>query len=409
MHLMWLDDKRKQKITYSDLIKDLNNTTTFHEYIYELNPYSVYKKIIHAMLLGESVTLLDSTFSETEIISLGIDLDVMMDSRSTKQLDIKSHKQLMTDIKPNFSLSLFTSGTTGAPKIITHSLDTLIRNVRTDERFNDNVWAFAYNPTHIAGLQVFYQAFYNKNPMLYMFEESTDNIERLFAEYKITHISATPTFYRTKILPFKGPVNTVQRVTFGGEKIDSIAEERLKSIFPYAQYRNIYASTEAGSLFTTSGEFFTISQRHESVVKILNDELFIHESLLGKSEHLELVDGWYRTGDIVKQESPYRFKFISRKTETINIGGYKVSPYEIEEAILLTNLVQNVRVLSKKSRVIGNILIAEIEKKSDVAEIELETKIRDELSTRLQKWKIPRIYRFVDKIKETRTGKKMRT
>lgn len=405
---MWLDEKRKIKKTYDDLLTDLSTLQSYSKYIHQSDPYIIFKKIIQAMVLGNNITILDSTFSEEEITLLNVEMYRLQEETPTPSLNFKNYLQLTSKISDSFSVSLYTSGTTGVPKKITHSLNTLIRNVRAGERFNDNIWAFAYNPTHIAGLQVFFQAFYNKNPMIYVFEEVSNNIERLFIEQKITHISATPTFYRTKILPFVGSVNSVRRVTFGGEKMDPLAKEKLQSIFPSAQYRNIYASTEAGSLFTTSGEFFTIPERYASLIKIIDNELLVHESLLGDSDHLELVNDWYRTGDIVEQGSVNKFRFISRKTETINIGGYKVSPYEIEEAILATNLIRNVRVRSKKNRITGNILIAEIEKMTESIDIELETKIRHELSKRLQKWKIPRLYKFVDKIEETRTGKKMR-
>ena len=74
--------------------------------------------------------------------------------------------------KSKSKITLFTSGTTGQPKKITHSVLNLFREVRKSEKFKDNIWAFAYNPTHMAGLQVFFQALSNVNPIHNIFEYS---------------------------------------------------------------------------------------------------------------------------------------------------------------------------------------------------------------------------------------------
>ncbi len=47
----------------------------------------------------------------------------------------------------------------------------------------------------------------------------------------------------------------------GGEKYDEALENRLSEIFPNAKIRNVYASTEAGSIFSAKGDVFHISPR----------------------------------------------------------------------------------------------------------------------------------------------------
>jgi len=55
----------------------------------------------------------------------------------------------------SWKIGLYTSGTTGRPKKVYHTFASLTRNVKTGDKYADNVWAFAYNPTHVAGVQVF--------------------------------------------------------------------------------------------------------------------------------------------------------------------------------------------------------------------------------------------------------------
>jgi acyl-coenzyme A synthetase/AMP-(fatty) acid ligase len=92
----------------------------------------------------------------------------------------------------------------------------------------------------------------------------------------------------------------------------------------------------------------------------------------------------------------------------INVGGYKVNPHEVEEEIKKVSGVVDARVSARINRLTGNILMAEVVKLNDLDETELEKKIFQELSTRLQSFKIPRIMRFVPKLRLTRSGKKER-
>lgn len=64
----------------------------------------------------------------------------------------------------------------GKPKKVIHSVMTLTRTVRIAERYKDKIWAFAYNPTHMAGLQVFFQALSNCNTLINVFNASRTDI-----------------------------------------------------------------------------------------------------------------------------------------------------------------------------------------------------------------------------------------
>ena len=162
---------------------------------------------------------------------------------------------------------IFTSGTTGQPKKVIHTISTLTRSVRLGEKYKGQIWAYAYNPTHMAGLQVFFQTFGNLNTIVNVFNKTRIEVYNEIEDKKVTHISATPTFYRL-LLPFERAYNSVVRVTLGGEKSDQRLYNSIKKIFPNAKINNVYASTEAGSLFAARGDLFKIPESIRDKFKV---------------------------------------------------------------------------------------------------------------------------------------------
>lgn len=412
MEYFFIDERRNIRKTYNDLINDINLNGEFNKYIYERNVYKIFVDIISSLVIGESIELLDMDLSANELVTMGIssnDLAIKISNRNKK---VKSYEHLLKIIeenKLNWKITMYTSGTTGRPKKITHQLSTLIRTVKISNKFSDNVWAFCYNPTHFAGMQVFFQALLNMNTIIYIFDNIQRELCKTLIDNNVTNISATPTFYRTNIFNFNDAIQSVRYVTLGGERFDKNLVDKLKDIFPNAKIRNIYASTEAGSIFSSDSDYFVIDKSFSEYIKIdAKGELLINEKLLGSSEELLIKDGWYHTGDIVELVDENKFKIISRNTEMINVGGYKVNPNEVEEEIKKIEGIIDVLITSRQNKLIGNVIVAEIVKSSDVDENELETIIINNLNVKLQKWKIPRIIKFVKEIDKTRTGKKVR-
>ncbi len=86
----------------------------------------------------------------------------------------------------------------------------------------------------------------------------------------------------------------------------------------------------------------------------------------------------------------------------INVGGYKVNPLEVEEYIRSIPKVLDAKVYSKKNSILGNIVCCDVIRENEDL---TEAALRDFLQTKLQEYKIPRMIKFVDDIKITRTGK----
>ncbi len=399
--IFWVDHHLPK--TYRDLVNDLNSIDYCAEIVYEKSPYQVLLRIIHSLINDYPIILLDSDFSKTEIAGMDISL-------SDRRKSIRAGKSVksLDDVYQNFNsmnnwqMTLFTSGTTGLPKKVRHSFSSLTKSVKTSDSHKDDVWGFAYNPTHMAGIQVFFQAFLNQNSMIDLFTRKVEEIKSLLRRYSITHLSATPTFYRL-FLDNKTVYPSIRQVSSGGEKLDQNLKAKMAKAFPNARIRNIYASTEAGSLFASEGDVFCIPPRLSQFVKIEEQELILHRSIMGESSKFEFINDWYYSGDLVEILESFpelKFRFLHRKNEMINVGGYKVNPTEVEEELLKIATIHAARVYGKSNSVLGNILCADV-----INSVLSEREIRGILAGRLQQFKIPRIINFVESMETTRTGK----
>jgi acyl-coenzyme A synthetase/AMP-(fatty) acid ligase len=400
--LMFLDVVQK-KTLYEDEFVDFIENSTYYYPVYRYKSIKDYlMNFLLALCHDMPITLVDADFSKTEVKDLGLEENLDVPQRLIKNSNVVAADWMYRLKQSSSSIVLFTSGTTGLPKRVFHTIDTLTRMVRTDEQYHSNRWALAYNPTHMAGLQVLFQAFYNKNFILNLFGAPiVESAEAINKEY-ITNISATPTFYR--LLLGTGKVfDKVKRITLGGERSNNDLHLKMKIIFPNAKLNNIYASTELGSLFVSQGEAFRIANHLIDKIKISDDgELLVHTSLLSMKTQ---KSDWYATGDLVEiiSTEPLEFIIQSRKTEMVNIGGYKVNPNEVESVIRQYDSVLNCRVYGKPNSVLGFILCAEIQlekgKELDKRALQLF------LTSNLQEYKVPRIFKIVNKIDVTRTGK----
>lgn len=407
MNIFLKDIDNDRLVTWDFLIDDINNTTIYNPFCKSADYYTIFKNIILSLLIDEEIILLDSDFTESELINLtgNSDYDEFIKPIDKSITSIITNKneliKKLSSPKENWKITLFTSGTTGIPKKVSHNFKSITRFVKVSERNEKSIWGFAYNPTHMAGIQVFFQALLNGNSIIRLFGLNTKDIFTEITNNGITHISATPTFYRL-LLPCNETFPSVERITSGGEKFNEKTFKQLNQVFPNAKVTNVYALTEAGTLFASQNDIFSVRPEYENLIHIENNELLIHRSLMGSTE--TNVDEWYNTGDVVEivSQKPLKFRFVYRKSEMINVGGYKVNPLEVEEAILAISGINNVRVYSKSNSVLGNIICCEVVTNSSQI---TESSIRKFLQSKIQEFKIPRIIRFVEELSTTRTGK----
>ena len=395
-----------KKYGYEDLLRALNEGTTYYPYYKTSDVFSYFVNLIKALAASKPIVLLDSDINPLEIEGLDdskVNVAEPIVSASLKKID-----EIVSAVQNSSSeITIFTSGTTGQPKKVVHSIATLTRAVRIGDRYRGQIWAYAYNPTHMAGLQVFFQAFENQNTLVNVFNQPRDYVYQQIRDKGITHISATPTFYRL-LLPYEQAYESVIRVTLGGEKSDQHLYDSIMKIFPNAKINNVYASTEAGSLFAAKGDCFQIPEDIKDKFKVVDDELLIHKSLLGSSDSFKFTDDYYHSGDLIEwvDEAQGLFRFKSRKNELINVGGYKVNPGEVEVVILDIEGVRQAMVYGKANSILGNVLCADVVLEPGFELTELD--IKKVLGSQLQDFKVPRRIKFVEEISLTRTGKMKR-
>jgi acyl-coenzyme A synthetase/AMP-(fatty) acid ligase len=408
--MFWIDKHNKLQISYDKLLYDLNNRKEFKSVLYTDSTYDLFVDLLLGILNNKNIEILDYDLTIDEVNRLSIETGELLVDSCMNEAKIEDSSQLRDQLMLSSSLiSLYTSGTTGKPKKITHDFKNITRMVKIDNRFDNDIWAFAYNPTHFAGLQVFFQAIMNLNTMVYMFKVDKEAQQGSLSE-GVTRISATPTFYRTMIGSIKETYPLVRTVTSGGEKFDESLRDDFERVFPNARIVNIYASTEAGSLFNSKGDYFSIPVGLSGKIKVSQEsELMLHSSLIGNSSDVLITDGYYNTGDVVEFLNDNEFRFVSRNSDFINVGGYRVNPLEVEQSILELDSVHDVVVYGRKNSVIGNVVVAEIVHQLHCDDKKkLKAEIDSYLMGKLQDWKRPRIYKFVEQISKTRTGKKDR-
>lgn len=398
---------REKEYSYEMLVDSINQHREYYPFFKSHDIFAYFENLVKALVTNSPLVLLDSDLNFSEVV--GVDEGQVNVLVQLPEYHFEDMYRVVDALQKSTSeITIFTSGTTGQPKKVVHSIDTLTRSVRLGDKYKGQVWAFAYNPTHMAGLQVFFQAFENQNTLVNVFNLQRSEVYQKIAQYQITHISATPTFYRL-LLPFKEAYPSVLRATFGGEKSDNRLYKNIKKIFPEAKINNVYASTEAGSLFAAKGDCFQIPEKIRHKFVIVEDELLIHRSLLGKSDSFKFDGDYYHSGDLIEwvNKEETLFKFKSRKNELINVGGYKVNPIEVEDAINAINGVRQSLVYGKANSILGNVLIAEVQLEEGAEMTELD--IRKTLKDQLQDFKIPRRIKFVEAFSLTRTGKLKRS
>ena len=101
-------------------------------------------------------------------------------------------------------------------------------------------------------------------------------------------------------------------------------------------------------------------------------------------------DGFVRTGDLGILESDRSFEFLARIGDTLRLGGFLVSPAEIEAQVLAHPGVHRVQVVSAPSRA-GNRAVAFVVPSTAPAfdPDEVEAQIQTQCARRLAKYKVP--------------------
>ena len=117
------------------------------------------------------------------------------------------------------------------------------------------------------------------------------------------------------------------------------------------------------------------------------------------------VDGWFRSGDLARQDDQDRIVLTGRKTLYISTSGFKVDPFEVEQVITEHPDVREVVVVGVKGPAGDEVVKAVV-----VATAQLDRKdIIGACRGNLAEYKIPRVVEFRDEIPRSPIGKILRS
>jgi acyl-coenzyme A synthetase/AMP-(fatty) acid ligase len=317
-------------------------------------------------------------------------------------------------------IHLMTSGTTGQPKVAAHTLDSLLGRVQTAAQMPSNRgsrWLLTYQTSAFAGLQVVLTAVMAGGVLIVPAARTPQDFFIAAQQHAATHISGTPTFWRSfSFVATPGALPDLRQITLGGESVDQHTLDRLGALFPSARITHIYASTEAGAVFAVHDgcEGFPAEWLEVGVggTKIrIRDGVLELRSTHGMQRYASQTpspytkDGWLHTGDVVAVDGG-RVRFLGRKDDVINVGGAKVHPHSVESFLLGLEDVREARVRGVANPISGFIVGAEVVLSDTVEREGARERILSECFAKLPAHQVPRKLSIVDEVKVLVSGKK---
>lgn len=389
----------------------LLNLSTQHETIGG-SLYGYLVKLLAAILSNQSITLDNIAPSQKSVEPSNesaplSDMGSLVNEKLDHDLALSLAHLRERILRSTSRITLYTSGTTGSPKPIRQSISNLTRAVQVAPKHDGDVWGLAYQPTKIAALQVLLQAISNGNTIVNLFDRPIDEARKFVRSWNISHLSATPTYFRL-LAADSSPFPTVRAVTVGGEVCDTSLRSKLEVLFPNAKFRNVYATSEMGTLLHSSGDCFEVTESLREFVQVREDRLWIHQSLVAENLHDQCVDGFWDSGDEIQVVgvNPLRLQITGRRTDWINVGGTKVNPHDVEKILRDMPGVLDARVFGVANSVTGQIVAAELSKESGI-ELDLAM-IRRELQRMLPSTAVPRLMTVRDTVTSSEALKKER-
>ncbi|KAA0572088.1 long-chain fatty acid--CoA ligase [Azospirillum sp. B21] len=313
-----------------------------------------------------------------------------------------------------FSVTLESSGTTGAPKRLCHDFDRLRGRLRGVAEEGAR-WLLTYDPGAFAGLQVMLTAAAAGSLLIALpgAVSGGGGIAGLAAaarRHAVTHVSGTPSFWRAFLMALGEAELPLRAVTLGGEAADQPLLDRLAERFPGARLRHIYASTEAGALFAVADgrAGFPAAWLDEApdglALRIADGVLEVRSPRAAPG--IADAEGWLTTGDLVERQDD-RVLFVGRLDGLVNVGGVKVSPEAVERRLLAVGGVADAAVSAVPSPITGHLLTATIVPAPDVDVEVLRAALRT-ATTDLPPAARPRALTFAHHIPLSAAGKKSR-
>jgi len=429
-----------------ECITDLNGSYTFFDLVNQINEfknllsnkirnhdrvliYSDYTFHSISLLLSLSdlniniIPLVKTTESEYQEKVKSVNPHLILSFNEVNKLIIKNSKltqnkgDVFNDVtnKGDTGIILFSSGTTGRPKVMIQNLTKIISSIKVPRRQKSLRFIILLMFDHIGGLNTLFNCLINGSPFVIPQERSPSLVISLINKYQVNILPTTPTFLNLLMIDESfdsSKLKSLKLITYGTERMSEMILNKLNTSLPKVKLLQTFGTSETGILKTQSKSsnslFFKIVD-DEKEYKIVGDELYLRSKtqVNGYVNHNNdsfLNDGWYATGDIVQTDGEGYIKIIGRKNKLINVGGLKVLPKEIEDVINSVDGVDDSTVYSEPNNIVGNIVCAKIFTQFENTK-ELKSEIKSVCRKNLDKFKVP-VKLFFEKLEMTNRGKK---
>lgn len=331
---------------------------------------------------------------------------------------------------------ILTSGTTGNPKgvILTHrnilaaarNINQFIRNGAEDRE------ALALPLSHSFGIGRMRCQILAGGALIFTrsFQFPKEMFESM-RRWKVTGFSFVPAAWTVltrltgdRLLEF---ADTLRYIEIGSASMPRSEKERLMRLFPRTRICMHYGLTEASrSAFM---EFHESRAHLDSIgkptpnveIRIVDDEgCEVESDRIGRIEirgdHVmkgywdadaseRLREGWLRSGDLGCRDQEGYLHVSGREDDVINIGGRKVYPTEIEQALLRHEQVREVVCVGTPNTITGEAVLAFLVAKTDCGELPDVEALSDFLRARIEEFKIPVSFEWISSVPRNSSGK----
>ncbi len=342
-------------------------------------------------------------------------------------------------------LMLFTSGTTGYPKIATHSHKYPLGHFITAKYWHcvqrDGVH-FTISETGWGKAlwgKLYGQWLCEGCVFVYDFDRfDASKILPMFAKYNITTFCAPPTMYRMLIKQdiSQYDLSSIKHATTAGEALNPEVFKQFEKSTGLRIHEGFGQTETTLSIPTLNGTKIKIGSMGKPTplydVDVVDPdgkpvadgetgEIVIHTDsyvpcglFLGYYNNEEATnevyhDGLYHTGDTAWRDEDGYLWYVGRVDDVIKSSGYRIGPFEIENVIMELPYVLECGVSAAPDEVRGQVVKASIvlTKGTEPTE-ELKKEIQDYVKKNTAPYKYPRIVVFRDELPKTISGKIMR-
>ncbi|HVT64645.1 MAG TPA: AMP-binding protein [Mycobacteriales bacterium] len=248
-------------------------------------------------------------------------------------------------------LILFTSGTTGLPKPVPVPWDTLTARLAPYVEVAESQMRLLCVPLHhVGGLIGSMVCLLGGHSLAIQGRFDAGEWLRLIEKHRVQLTFMVPTML-ARVVDHPDlettDLSSLQMITYGASPMSGELVTRLTEVMPNVALVNTFGQTETlGGITFTMPEDAHHPVHRESVGRLVpgveirvvepgtDDEVTAGEigELLVKSSQ-NVVDGWLRTGDLVRVDEEGYLYPNGRLSDTINRGGEKFGPIEVETAL----------------------------------------------------------------------------